>query len=162
MDPGIALGLLGLGFAVFASFAIYEWRKKSKLRRRTGMVLGVVLALSGGATLLFDKPKAAAATLPDVTLRLVQPKAPGLVLVNLSGTVARDIKYSFALYDIDKRHEYLPIPTTTFDFIRPHESGGPEDLFGRIASNLSRGDRISGSISVTCPDCVTLAPFGSI
>ena len=48
-------------------------------------------------------------------------------------------------------HDPLPIPVSTFDFLRPHTMGGPQNIFN--PQYVKTGDRLFGSISVTCPDC---------
>ena len=49
----------------------------------------------------------------------------------------------------------MPIPVSTFDWIRPHDESGPLNLFSaaNVASLLKPGDRLFGSASVTCPEC---------
>jgi pimeloyl-ACP methyl ester carboxylesterase len=94
---------------------------------------------------------------PDVTLRLVYPGEPALLLINQSGAIARDIKWTVTLWNLDlpERTNPLPIPVSTFDWIRPRQTGGPQNLFGApaVKSLLSSGNRLIGSASVVCPDC---------
>lgn len=104
---------------------------------------------------------------PDVTLRFIYPKSPALVLVNQSNAVAREIKWTVALWNIDNPkvysnsttapdvHEPLQIPISTFDFIRPHDTGGPQNLFGSslVSPYVKPGDHLFGSASVICPTC---------
>lgn len=94
---------------------------------------------------------------PDVGLRFVYPKSPALVLKNLSGSVARDIKWTVALWNIDipGRINPLPIPVSTFDWIKPYDEGGPQNLFdgSLVAPLLKPGNRLIGSASVSCPEC---------
>jgi hypothetical protein len=93
---------------------------------------------------------------PDVTLRLVYPKHPALELQNMSNRIAREIKYSVGLWNIDKPTDKnpLPIPTSVFDFLRPHSVGGPQAIFQHVGSKLQSGTRLFGSISVVCSECV--------
>jgi hypothetical protein len=104
---------------------------------------------------------------PDVTLRFVYPSSPALVLVNGSGAIARNIKWSVALWNMDDprtyvssnpspdAHDPLPIPVATFDFLRPRTVGGPQNLFDGplVAPHLKNGQRLFGSASVVCPEC---------
>lgn len=94
---------------------------------------------------------------PDVTLRFVYPKSPALILVNTSDKVARDIKWAVLLWNLDlpTRVDPLPIPVSTFDWIRPHSEGGPTSLFNlpNVTPLLKPGNRLFGSASVSCPDC---------
>jgi len=94
---------------------------------------------------------------PDVSLRFVYPKSPSLILVNQSGVIARNIKWTAALWNIDlpDRNNPLPIPVSNFDWIRPHDESGPLDLFGNpsVASLLKPSNRLFGSVSILCPEC---------
>ena len=93
----------------------------------------------------------------DVAIRLVHPKSPALLLVNQSAVVAREIKWTVALWNMDlsDRNDPLPIPIKTFDWIRPNEVGGPQQIFNNLIVNsfLKSGDRLMGTISVNCPEC---------
>jgi hypothetical protein len=106
---------------------------------------------------------------PDVSLEFAFAESPALVLLNNSDEIARQIKWTVELWNLDdpkvysnpnapdtiNNHEPLPIPVTIFDFIRPHSKSGPLDLFNSAAvrSNVKLGDRLIGSASVICPDC---------
>jgi hypothetical protein len=93
---------------------------------------------------------------PDVFLRLVYPRAPALILINHSSAVARDIKYAVAVWNMDlpNRADPLPIPISTFDWIRPFNESGPSSIFGSpsVAQLLRPGDRLFGYIFISCPD----------
>jgi hypothetical protein len=94
---------------------------------------------------------------PDVALRLIYQKSPALILVNQSSTIARNIKWAFAIWNIDlpDRNDPLPIPISTADWIKAHEESGPQSLFETSLVNplLKPGDRLFGSASVDCSDC---------
>lgn len=94
---------------------------------------------------------------PDVAIRFVYPKSPALILVNQSSVIARDIKWSVALWNLNlpDRNDPLPIPVSTFDWIKPHDEGGPQNLFdgSLVAPLLKPGNQLFGSASVTCPEC---------
>ena len=96
---------------------------------------------------------------PEVTLRFVYPKAPAIELINQSDVVAREIKWSVALWNLDtlsERTDPLPIPIKTFDWIRPNQRSGPLGVFTAqtVKPLLTPGNRLVGSVSVSCPDCV--------
>jgi len=95
---------------------------------------------------------------PDVDLRFVNQDMPALLILNPSNVVARDIKWTVALWnqDLPDRTDPLPIPVSTFDWLRPHENGGPEALFDapRVTSLVKPGDHLFGSASVVCPTCI--------
>jgi hypothetical protein len=94
---------------------------------------------------------------PVMALRFVYPKSPALLLINESQAIARDIKWEVALWNMDlpDRDDPLPIPASLFDWLRPHDEGGPQNLFDGplVAPLLKRGDRLFGSASVVCPTC---------
>jgi hypothetical protein len=94
---------------------------------------------------------------PDVTLRFVYPKSPALLLVDSPKALARDIKWEIALWNMDlpERNDPLPIPASTFDWLRPGDNGGPENLFSSslVAPLLKPGNRLFGSATVICPNC---------
>jgi len=96
-------------------------------------------------------------TASNVALRFVYPKSPALVIANRSESIARDIKWMVVLWNMDlaDRDEPLPIPVDTFDWLRPHQEGGPQSLFGlnTVAPLVKPGDRLFGSAAVSCPDC---------
>ena len=52
-------------------------------------------------------------------------------------------------------HDPLPIPTSTFDFLRANQSSGALDIFGTplVAPHLTNGHHLIGTASVDCPDC---------
>ena len=96
--------------------------------------------------------------LPEVTLKFVGPKEPSLVLTNISDAIARDIKWTVVLWNVDhpEREDPLPIPVSTFDWIRPRDVGGPQSLFNSslVKPLLKNGERLFGSAAVICPECV--------
>lgn len=95
---------------------------------------------------------------PDLALRFIYPESPTLVLINQSPVVAKDIKWTVALWNMDlpERNDPLPIPVSTFDWIRPNNEGGPQNLFDALPVKLllKPGDRLFGSASVCSPDCI--------
>jgi hypothetical protein len=99
----------------------------------------------------------ATARQPDVTLRFVYPKSPNLQLMNTSTKTAREIKFAAAVWNIDlpERRDPLPIPISTFDFLRAGQIGGPQAVFTSplVAPLVNTGNRLLGSASVSCPDC---------
>ena len=101
--------------------------------------------------------KKSAQELADVTLRFVYPKSPALILVNNSGAIAKNIKWSVALWNMDlqDRNDPLPSPVSTFDWIKPHDEGGPQNLFSTqiVSPLLKQGNRLYGSVALDCPEC---------
>jgi hypothetical protein len=57
--------------------------------------------------------------------------------------------------DLPERNDPLPIPTSSFDWVKPHDEGGPQDIFSSplVAPLIKNGNRLFGSAVATCPDC---------
>ncbi len=95
---------------------------------------------------------------PDLALRFIYSESPALVLINQSPVVAKDIKWTVAVWNMDlpERNDPLPIPVSTFDFIRPNNESGPQNLFDTLTVKplLKPGDRLFGSASVCSPGCI--------
>jgi hypothetical protein len=94
---------------------------------------------------------------PDAGLRFVGAKEPAVVVINVSDTIVRDIKWTVVLWnaDLPERVDPLPIPVSTFDWLRPRQFSGALDMFGRYSLPfLKTGDRLFGSASAICPNCV--------
>ena len=123
-------------------------------RQPTAIAVGLVLLLWAPTIMEHVRP---AKALPDVALRFVYPKSPALILDNQSAVIARDIKWTVLLWNMDlpDRNDPLPIPVSTFDWLRPHDQGGPQNLFGspHVAPLLKPGNRLFGSAAVICPEC---------
>ena len=150
---GLFIAVLALAVSLFFGFAPYEWRDLPRIIRRAGLVKSAVLAI-GALVLLFFAP---GIEYPEVTLSFVWPNEPDIQLQNTSNVVAENIKWSLAIWDVDtpNRHDPLPIPAATFDFLAPKGSSLPIALFSRpqIAPLVKSGDVIFGSASVSCPHC---------
>jgi hypothetical protein len=102
-------------------------------------------------------PENVAPKSPEIGLRFIYPEEPSLVIDNLSELTAKDIKWAVVLWNMDlpDRNDPLPIPVSTFDWIKGHSSGGPQNLFSTplIAPLLHEGNRLFGSATVDCPEC---------
>jgi hypothetical protein len=94
---------------------------------------------------------------PDLELRFVYPKDPALIISNPSDKLASEIKWMVILWDMDApdRKDPLPIPTSGFDWIKPHDETGAQNLFDTnlVTPLLKQGDRLYGSGTVNCPEC---------
>jgi hypothetical protein len=90
---------------------------------------------------------------PNISLTLVHPEDPALMLNNTSSAIVRDFLYWYELWDlsvIQNEHAIvLPILSAKGDWIRPKESSGPMQIF----QNVKKGDHISGFIGASCPKC---------
>ncbi len=95
---------------------------------------------------------------PDLAMRFVYPKSPALILVNQSTVIARDIKWTVVLWNMDfpERNDPLPIPVSTYDWLKPHDESGPQNLFisPLVEPLLKSGNRLFGSASVCSPESV--------
>ncbi len=98
------------------------------------------------------------AELPNVIMRLVYPTRPALMLQNISGVTASQIKYSFALVNIDGPQIGQPaqIRIATADFIPGHEQVGPQNIFDppQIVKTPNNWQKLFGWIQVLCPTCI--------
>ena len=116
-----------------------------------------------------QKPTAAPATVaqkPDLSMVLVYPKSFAIIFQNDSDVVLREPKYSPAIYNLDRLDASgnptpLPIPVFSGDWIRPRESMGPMSATGlpTVQPLLKDGDRLFGTIVVSCPDCVATKAY---
>jgi len=118
-------------------------------------------------TMLSDDSQREHQKLPDINIRITHPKSPTLVIDNISDQVAMQIKWSVAIWNLDDPrtyvkpspqrniHDPLPIPTQTFDFLRPRMSSTAQGLFNTQQSVpfVKNGQRLFGSISAVCPTC---------
>jgi hypothetical protein len=130
------------------------------------IIVGAIVGLLGAFTMDKPAPAGGAPQLPDVTLKFVYTTRPAVMLINDSNKIAKEIKWTVVLWNLDNPrtfsnnphgpddHEPLPIPVAKFDFIRPHSKGGPQSILGAPISNyIKDGDHLVGSASVICPDC---------
>jgi hypothetical protein len=99
---------------------------------------------------------------PDVIARFVYPKSPALVLVNRSDKIARQIKWSAAIWNLDDPRTYVnpnPPKLLMTHCLFPSLLRLLEAALIRWPSNhfneqyIKPGQRLFGSISVICPEC---------
>jgi hypothetical protein len=95
---------------------------------------------------------------PDLTVRFVYPKEVAISIYNAANTSLADRpKYVVELVDLDNvGADYLRIPVNMGDYLRPGEFWGPNQFMGidAVKSVVKPGDRIFGSVQVSCPTCV--------
>jgi hypothetical protein len=95
---------------------------------------------------------------PNLTLRFVYPADVAIVVDNARGAGLADRPaYGAQLLDLDNiEGDYLKIPTQVGDFIRSGDSLGPTQFMGlpAVKAIVKSGDRIFGSVYVSCPTCV--------
>lgn len=130
----------------------FWWIEKTLFRRLvTCFLLLIILFFLGNASW---PPEAKS---PDVSLRFIYSKNPNLVIVNQSDSIARDMKWMLAIWNMDlpDRNDPLPIPISTFDWLKPHTVSGPLGLFSNslVSPLLKPGDHLFGSASISCPNC---------
>jgi len=96
---------------------------------------------------------------PDLTISFVHPLEVAILIHNAANSgIADRPKYAVALIDLESvSADFLRIPTTMGDYIRPGGSWGPNEFMGidGVKSVSKHGDRIFGSVEVSCPTCVT-------
>lgn len=109
-------------------------------------------------------------TKPDIGMEFVNPSDVAFRMVNLSKkAVLRDPKYWFALVDLDGPRtvatnggpipQLLQIPAfaDTGDFLKAGQKFLPRPIvstFPAVQSIVKSKDRIFGSATVSCPDCI--------
>jgi hypothetical protein len=139
------------GDIVFRSPYTEKWSTRIKVAATV-----VVMALIGAAGWKQILEDYKGTELPDISMRLVYPQYPSLVLKNISGKVAKQVRFQVTLWNLDATENPknpLQIPTDTFDFIKPNDEGGPQNIFQRVESSLKPGAKLFGSIGINCPDC---------
>jgi hypothetical protein len=160
----------------FAIFAVWEFaRTISKDSRVVCWCSAIGTVLTGCFLLwlyLFLTPTSSLVAktaeshiFPDITLTFTGKTSPLLTIENNSDVVAETIKWSPLIWNIDdprtyinpepppNTHDPLPIPTQTFDFLRPHAKSLPIALFDGLRAFVKPGQRLFGSVSVVCPKC---------
>jgi hypothetical protein len=164
--PHWLLGILfwgGLCVTIVPIASILLWHLFARKRRIYGILAilvffgGAYFALSGVVNITSERwsqlPQ------PDVAMCLVNAQRPALTLINLSEQIAERVKYQYGLFDLDSSNPNEPLRAMvgTFDFIQPKSLGGPQDIFDSLATGGQApkdGDRIVGTIAVSCPKCV--------
>jgi hypothetical protein len=173
----VGCGIIAIVCVLYLCYLHIDWR--SKVYPVLLMILGAAFFFTGAiwlgvineqppvspssANIMGIRPQPSERDAPDVIAQFMYPKSPALVLVNRSDKIARQIKWSVAIWNLDDpriymnpspaevTHDPLPIPVSTFDFLRPHASGGPLTLFNQ--QYVKSGQRLFGSVSVICPEC---------
>jgi hypothetical protein len=144
---------------VLRSRLTVAWPKRAKV---FSISVGLVLLVGASWRQIVDDYRGPEK--PDISLFFVNPTDPDLVLRNETGIVGRDILWQVVLFDEDEKPivldqkpviQPLSIPATKAEFLRPHLTSGPINLFDlpAVASHVTKGDRICGSAVVSCPDC---------
>lgn len=151
---GLVVGVLGLGVAIIAIFAPYEWRNMSAWIRGIGLITGSAL-IGLSVVLLLVLP---AQEFPEITLRFVAHDEPLLQLANGTNVVARNIKWLILAWNVSRlstSDQPLQIPASQFDFLVSHSMSAPISIFTTplVKPSVNKGDIIIGSASVDCPDC---------
>lgn len=94
---------------------------------------------------------------PEVTLRLIDPAEPRLLLTNTSQAEAEGIDYWIKLWNVDNLADDDPL-LMRYDSVavlRPRETAAPIMLFEapEMRAKLKRGDRVVGAVGVHCRTC---------
>lgn len=93
------------------------------------------------------------APLPEVALKFENAPAPLLVVQNISSAVATNGGWVLGIWNMDSPNDLNPlqIPSTPFNFIKPHSELGPQNIFNNFP--IKKGDRLFGSAFVDCAEC---------
>lgn len=93
----------------------------------------------------------------EVTLRVVNPAQPALLLTSETDVEAKEVVYWVELWNVDNPADTapLPIPDGALARLGPHGTSDPIILFNTpdIRAGIKRGDRIIGSLAVHCGNC---------
>jgi hypothetical protein len=126
-------------------------------RRETMQVPAVPTEAPSKAPIRTSKMQSSSAEeRPDVGLRFVSALEPTLVIVNRSNVVAESIEWSVTLWNENQPEQRipLPIPSSTFGFLRAKQESLPHKIFAPGASSIGPGTRLIGCAAVDCPQCV--------
>jgi len=174
LHTAIALILLGALAGGSALYQIRQTRKSDETTRATersdkeGLQVTItglrnqitVLSETSIPTLIGDvrglQPHKAVPA--NLSLRFVYPNEVSLIVDNAQGAGLADRpKYWAQLIDLDNIHgNYLQIPVSMGDYIRSGDFLGPAQFMGlpAVKSLVKPGDRVFGSVSVSCPTCI--------
>jgi hypothetical protein len=126
--------------------------------------LAVLLIVLGFAVKAYDLTRRSnLPTTADVSLCFVNSAHPMLMVIDVSDQVVENAKFMPAVFNLDaiNPNEPLHMLMRTFDFIRPGAVSGGYDVFTEINDSpaFKKGDRIVGTVGITCPTCVTGRTF---
>ena len=95
----------------------------------------------------------------DVSLCFVQKKHPILWVLNRSNVPVEHAVFMPVMFDLDALapDEPLQMISRTFELVSPRARSGGYDVFAELNASpaLKYGDRVVGSVGITCPHCVT-------
>jgi hypothetical protein len=108
-----------------------------------------------GASSAYSKSAVRLAAAPKVTLKLVDPAHPALLLINETGFVAKDVEFAIALWKAETLEELYASEGKGPATLLPREAFGPLDLFNpsKISLAPKPGDKLVGNLSVSCRIC---------
>ena len=118
---------------------------------RLGVALAIVVSAivtgSFGWYVWPDKPM-----IPDIYMRIVNPQTISVAVFNDSGTVAKEVRYSVIIWDIDSGStDPLPIYRGAKDWMRTGDYILPLPVFDSKA--VPQGHRLVGMANASCPTC---------
>jgi hypothetical protein len=174
VNTGFAIGLGIAAIAMFVaaqtlhklqyisfSFPKLITSRENPRNMRLTLIISTIIVLAAGAFIslainfLISTDRG-----PDVAMRLVIPTKPAIMLDNKSAYTARMVKYVLAFIYLTGTNAGTPVPVlvATADFIKGHDSVGPENLFDppQILRSPSEAQKMFGWIQISCPDCVRI------
>ena len=111
-------------------------------------------------TALGENTKPKPAVLPELSLILVWPKSPDVLIYNPSNAVAYKPYYLVALWNLNARGGELmqPLPMSQShigEYVKPHEYWGPNQMMAltEVRAKVHAGDRLFGIGDLNCPNC---------
>lgn len=158
--PRLVLSAAVLGLPLAATVAIYHGHlRRDRISVPEGLLLMLLLGgvLFGLRRTYLHLRAEAAAAVPNVMVRFVNPKDPALEFVNTSDALVREVSWVAFMFDIDspgpvKMIEFRPAP---LDWLPAHRHSFPVELKSSLLANPppKAGDRVYGSVVVGCPQC---------
>jgi hypothetical protein len=108
-------------------------------------------------------PSSKQENLGDVSLCFVNRQHPVFMAINISDQVVENVKFQAAMFNLNAANPNEPLHMVgrTFDLIRPKAVSGAYAVFTEILDSppLKEGDRVVGTVGITCPKCVTGRTF---
>ena len=83
-------------------------------------------------------------------------RSPAFSIVNESDPIARNIRWGIVLWNTEmpERLTTIPIFTYPIDWVKGHEATGRVTIWTPEPPELKTGDKLIGTSSVDCPDCI--------
>jgi hypothetical protein len=164
---GNVICLVSVAIAIFAyrddllgAFVWLRRGRKTKARPESHAMVAISVILFGIIIPIYSLTHLKITeAIPEVSLQFILPLSPAITINNESKAVARNIKYFPLIWNLDDLGDMNPlqIPTGEFDWLKPGGSSIGIPIFQKMLDQgrIKDGDRLVGSLSLTCPTCLT-------